>query len=506
MNERLKKWLISRGLPENATDEEAWKFMESLSVVRAADLPPTGPAGTHRPEGAVAPQAPDADAIRKAAVEAERQRVDEIEGACRAAGYPEDLRDKLIKDGTSVSGPGGALRQIFEWKKANSSSGGGVGHRTPAMIAADETDKFRAAAIDSILLRAPQDEVLKRVRPEKPADGARDLMGFSLRELARQCLVIARQPIGGNPLEMVGRAMTTSDLPNILAAGVNKSLLAGWESAEQTWRMWCGIGAPVNDFKVQSLVRASETSDLDEVPEHGEYKYGKIGDSKEQVQIATYGKLIAITRQAIINDDLGALTETPAKMGEAASRKVGDLPYAVLTANAAMGDGVALFHSTHSNLMSGASLGMSALGLAIKAMKLQKDTLALRRLNIRAQYYLAPAALEGDSEVFFLSERFADPNTIATDSSLAATRANPYAGGRFTRVYEPRLDDSDANAWYLAGPKGMTVNVFFLFGQQAPYLEQKAGWTVDGVEFKVRIDAAAKAVDWRGLVKNPSPT
>jgi peptidoglycan hydrolase-like amidase len=85
----------------------------------------------------------------------------------------------------------------------------------------------------------------------------------------------------------------------------------------------------------------------------------------------------------------------------------------------------------------------------------------------------------------------------------ASTRQNPYAGSYFTRVYKARLDDSSITAYYFAGPKGKTVNVFFLNGVQRPYLEVQEGWKVDGVEYKVRIDCGAKAVDWRGLVKNP---
>ena len=84
----------------------------------------------------------------------------------------------------------------------------------------------------------------------------------------------------------------------------------------------------------------------------------------------------------------------------------------------------------------------------------------------------------------------------------AATRNNPYAGTYFTRVYEARLDDDSATAYYFAAAKGKTVKVFFLNGIQTPFMETKAGWTVDGVEYKVRIDAGAKAMDWKGLVKN----
>jgi hypothetical protein len=126
----------------------------------------------------------------------------------------------------------------------------------------------------------------------------------------------------------------------------------------------------------------------------------------------------------------------------------------------------------------------------------------LRRLNIRPEFFIAPAALEGAAEVFFQTIQYSDSDTVATDSSLASTRKNLYAGNYFNRVYEGRLDDSDALAWFLAAGKGKTVVMFFLNGIQAPYLESRQGWSVDGTEYKVRIDAGAKAVDWKGLYMN----
>lgn len=486
MDQKTRDFLISRGMPDTATEDDAHAFIAKLEVKREA------------PVITPSPIVPNLDAERAAATATENARVREIDACCRKFGCPDDLREKLVAPGV---GTADALRQASDWFFKNQPAA--PGYHGPATIVADERDKFRAAAIDSILLRGGENG--GKIKPEKPAVGATDLMGHSLRELARQSLVIANQPTGGNPMEMVGRALVTSDFPNILAAGSNKALLAGWEAAEESWKVWCSVGPPVPDFKAQSLVRLSETSDLDEVPEHGEFLHGKAQDSKETVTVATYGKLFAITRQAIINDDLGALLSVPSAMGESAARKVGDLPYAVLTSNSAMGDGLALFHATHANLVahgSGAVPSITTLSAAVKAMGIQKDTLGKRRLNIRPEYFIAPKTLEGASEIFFRSERFSDNSTAATDSTFASTRVNPYAGTYVTRVYDSRLDDSDVAAWFMAARKGLTIALFFLFGNQAPYMETRQGWSVDGTEYKVRIDAAAKALDWRGLYNN----
>ncbi|WKZ34020.1 MAG: hypothetical protein QY316_06380 [Thermodesulfobacteriota bacterium] len=285
-------------------------------------------------------------------------------------------------------------------------------------------------------------------------------------------------------MEMVGRALapeqhlatrtlTTSDFPSILSNVANKMLFEGYETQEETWRIWCAPGS-LPDFKPNTFAKASESDDLDEIAESDEYKYGKLTDAKETAKLATYGKLFRITRQAIINDDLGALTDIPYKHGEAAARKIGDIAYAVLTSNPQMGDGNPLFDAAHNNIGTGGNPGETTLAEGIALMGLQKDLQGISNLNIRAQYFIAPLALEGAAETFFNSGQFAGDNK-------AATRANPYAGTRFTRVYDPRLDADSSKTWYLAGPKGKTIKVFFLNGEQEPYLEEKEAWNMDGV-------------------------
>ena len=472
MNEALRKWLEKRGLRKDATDEEAWAFyVRTLDALQPGEEQPPSAGGAE---------------VRTAideAIRSERERVTTIRSMCTTHECV-DLADEMIREGVSLDQ---ARAKVLDHIMNNQPD---VSHRGSIEMGVEDRDKFRSAAQDALIIRAGL------TTPETPAAGARDLAGYSLRELARECLRMANLAIGGNPMEMIGRAMQSSDFPLLLANTANKALFEGWNIAEETWSLWVGTGS-VSDFKQHTLPRASEMDDLDEIPDHGEYKYGKRTEASEAYQIATFGKLFAITRQTIINDDLGALTDVPQGHGEAAKRKIGDVVYAVLTANAAMGDGTALFHTNHGNLAgSGAIVGVETLAAGILAMGTQKDIRGKRRLNIRPEYFIGPKAVEGAAEVFFRSEKF-------DDSAKDTTRINPYSGNYFSRVYEPRLDDVDAAQWYLAARRGKTVKAFFLNGQQMPYLETKQGWTVDGVEYKVRIDCGAKAVDWRGLYTNP---
>jgi len=411
---------------------------------------------------------------------------EEIRAVCEFNGHPEfaqayidlDVPVGVVRKDLALGGK--LIRAALGEKRQSRTS-----HRVELL--ADERDKFRAAAADAIAMRGG-------VRVDNPAPGARDLMSRSLRELALEAVWLINPSARGGFDALFERAMTTSDFPLILQDSARKALFEGYDSEAQTWRVWCGIGQ-AKDFKEHKIIQASVGDDLDEVGEHQPYNYGEADESQETFLLATYGKIFAITRYAVINDDLSALTNIPKAYGEAAARKIGDLVYEVLTSNPTMGDGIALFHSSHGNIGTGGAVSETTIAEAIKLMRLQKDVGEKKRLNIRPQFFIAPAALEGSSEIFFTSNQFAGSDT-------GATRNNPYAGTRFTRVYDARLDDDSITAWYMAGPKGRTVTVFFLAGMEKPELQQQPGWTVDGIECKVRLDAAVKAVDWRALVKN----
>lgn len=483
LKEFLRKMRGELGLPEDATEDQVRSAIEEAA--RAAKVAKEGQnAKTTDPGSGAAPV--DVEAKARQAVADERKRTTEITALCESHGCRE-LAAEMLSGETTVAE---AQRKVLDHLKSRGTGSGGPGFRVE--VTADETDKFRSAATDALLLNGGI-----TVKGREMDKAAVDLRGFSLRELARECLVRANRPATGDIRDVVGRALTTSDLPNILGNVVNASVIAGFEGADETYEIWCDTTGSLSDFKAADMVRKGEVSDMVEVKEDGEFKYGKTADTKETVKLATFGRIINISRQAIINDNLGLLTDTPRDMGEACARLQGDLAYAVLTANANMADGKALFHTAHKNLAaSGSAVDIVALNAASLAMGLQKDLLGQRRLNIRPMFLIGPLTIEGASEVFFSTE------LIGGEANQPNLR-NTWFGPKLTRVYDARLDDDDTAAWYLAGAKGKTVKLFYLNGVRTPFLEQKTGWTVDGIEIKCRMDAAAKAVSFQALYKNP---
>ncbi len=337
---------------------------------------------------------------------------------------------------------------------------------------------------------------------ENQADNAYNHM--TLRELARASL--ADRGIGVatlRPMDMVGLAFThdSSDFGNILLDASHRSLLAGWEDAEETYHLWTRQGR-LSDFKVANRVGLGSFSTLREVRPGAEYKYITLGDTGETIRLATYGEIFSINRQAIINDDLDALSAIPRLMGAAARATIGDLVYDTLINNGKMKDGKPLFDATRKNLFTGADskLSISAMSTAKTAMALQKGKPAkegekTRTLNVRPAYLLCPVALEDQANQLIRS-------TSVPTAQVNAGVVNPIQN--FAEVIgEPRLDDASSSTWYLAAKQGSdTIEVAYLDGVDVPYIDQMEGFTSDGIATKVRIDAGVSALDTRGLNKS----
>lgn len=364
-------------------------------------------------------------------------------------------------------------------------------------MGADARDKFVEGVTKSIILKVPG----------LAKDGERnEFSGRRLFEIARMSLEMNGVRMGfGDDLSMIGRAMqpvimagalSSSDFVNILANVANKSMLKGYAEAPETFKKWTAQGT-LSDFKTVSRVDLGLFPNLDKVEEGAEYKYAKLADRGVTIALATYGKMFPITRQAIINDDLNAFTKIPAKMGAAAHRTVGNLVYAILTANAAMPDSVALFHANHKNLLTGAGSALSADSAdnarALMAKQTDKDAIAAG-LNIRPKYMLTPVALEGKARQLMASQTEPGQNNAAVANRVAQMAEV---------IGEARLDVNSTTAWYLAADPATsdTIEVSYLNGVEQPTLEQREGWNVDGVEFKVRHDAGVNLLDYIGLLK-----
>ena len=443
---------------------------------RVIDLPSEGDRSMNQKTELTAPEV---DAARAAGITAERTRIAEINDAVRGLRLDASFADDLIAKGTSAD----------EARKLAINAAAERSEKTPIVSGTietvrDETDTRRAAVAEALLHRyAPANKI---------TDAGKQYMGRSLMEISRELLEAGGTRTAGLSKDGIAtRAMhTTSDFPYILANVANKTLRAAYEAAPQTFRPFCRQ-VTAADFKTMQRTSLGGAPSLEKVNEHGEYKYGTVGEAKESYALASYGKIVALTRQTIINDDLNAFTRLPEMFGRAAADLESDTVWGIITANAAMNDGVALFHATHNNLPAGAAISVAQLGVVRAAMRKQTG-IEGRLMNVTPAFLLVPAALETIAQQFLSSAYVPE----------AAANINPFAG-TMQIIAEPRLDAASATAWYVAAAPGQidTIEYAYLEGNQGVFLESRQGWEVDGMEIKCRLDFGAAAIDFRGLAK-----
>lgn len=370
--------------------------------------------------------------------------------------------------------------------------------QTPhVQITTDEGDTLRSAVENAVASRAnPQ--------ATKLTDAGRQYRGMSLMELGRvyveESQGVRLRSLG--KMEMATALMglnraagmqSTSDFPQLLANVASKRLRDTYESAPRLWRL-IARQSNVSDFKEKAVVQLAGIPELVKVREGGEYTYAKLSESVEKYSIATYGRVIAITRQALINDDLGAFDRLPSLFGRAAAELENDIVWGTILNNPVMGDGKTLFHTDHGNLAAtGGAPSDATFEAAETALGDQKDA-ANKPLNLSFRYFLG-AQKYGPAIKRLLTSVSA---TKTGDVNIYQNAVDP--------IIENRLKpETGAAPWFLTVDPGRwdTIEYAYLEGEEGLYTEERVGFEVDGIEVKGRLDFGAKAIDWRGLYKNP---
>lgn len=441
------------------------------------------------PAPQAAPAAPDAEAIRTE----ERNRVSTIMTLCARHDLGTDLANDLIARGVSID----AAREAVLDALAAADNAGRVVELAPAQArgTGNADAAYRDAVTESLLHRAAPGTVT--------LSAGREFRGLSLMELARHSLERSGTRTGGmSKMELAGAALSqragvgyhgTSDFPSILANVANKTLRDAYASTPRTFAAW-GRRATITDFRPVQRTQLGGAPDLQKVLESGEFQYGTMGEGKEVYALASYGRIIAFTRQALINDDLDAFARVPAAFGASAADLESDIVYSILMQNPAMGDGVALFHATHGNLGNAAVISEAALAAAYRAFGQQKG-IEDRLISILPRFILVPPG-----------SRSVEARKQITSTTPSSTADVNTFSGRLEVIEEPRLIPSAGqDPWFLAADPARidTIEYAYLDGQEGVFTETRMGFEVDGIEIKARHDFAAKAIDWRGLYKNP---
>jgi HK97 family phage prohead protease len=342
------------------------------------------------------------------------------------------------------------------------------------------------------------------IKDEKRDISGNPYVSMSMLEHARALSRNPRAFDGMSKMEMAGAVFrdytevaytdTTATYPKILLDAANKTLLAAYMESNQSWRTWCDTGS-VPDFKTINLPQRHSFPTIEGVAENGEFANYSFTESAETAQASVKGGIWSVTRQTLVNDDLGAFSEVGGALGEAASRAVCDDVYAkLLTVHTMDDDSNPLFDAAnHSNVYGAATISVDTVDDVRVGMATQTDKTG-NTIGIRPQYLICPVAYEGTASTLRNSQF--DPDTGNGDTN----RVN-WVAGTFEVIAEHRIDADATNPtnWFMAGPKGRTIRVYFLNGVETPYLERRDGFRIDGMEMKVRLDYGVAVLDYRGL-------
>lgn len=372
-----------------------------------------------------------------------------------------------------------------------------VAHAPRLSTVEDEADKRKTAVTAALMNRAG---VLTDAQA-KASIGANPFRGAKLLDLARASVErTGHKTEGMLQMEVVASAFTqsTSDFPILLENVMHKTLQSAYATQPLTWNRFCATGS-VSDFRAHNRYRLGSFGNLDTVTELGEFTHKAIPDGeKASISIGTKGNIINLSRQAIINDDLGAFVGLAAMLGRAAARSVESDVYALLALNAGlgptMGDGQTLFHATHGNIGTGAAISVASIDADTVLMSQQKDISGNDYLALTPSVLLIASGLLSTARV--INQAVYDP-----DTANKLQRPNAVVGTYSDIVGTPRL--SSTRRYSFADPSvAPVIEVAFLDGASAPFIEMQRGFDVDGTQYKVRLDYGVGAIDYRGAVTN----
>lgn len=275
---------------------------------------------------------------------------------------------------------------------------------------------------------------------------------------------------------------STVSLPGILSNVANKELLQGYMEEDAVWREIAQIKS-VSDFKTVTSYRLLDNMEYEKLGPGATIKHGTTSEESFTRSVDTYAKMYTITRQDIINDDLGAFDDLRSRLGRGSAIKLNDLFWTTFLANLAT-----IFTTARTNYISGSTTNLGTdgvgLGLGQKAWRQRTSPSADggKRVGGRAAFLLVPPELETIADALYVGR-----NVNAVKTADANTFAGKYQPICATQLSDSAYSGYSTTAWYLLGEKSMgsPVVVSFLNGQETPTVESAdADFSTLGIQFR----------------------
>ncbi|TWD55342.1 ATP-dependent protease ClpP protease subunit [Agrobacterium vitis] len=319
--------------------------------------------------------------------------------------------------------------------------------------------------------------------------------GMNDATLADSVMGIRRSSMGGLSARLEGSGMhTVSDFPALMGNALYRYVVQRFNQSPSPIKS-LSLKRNLADFRKHSYVRPGESPELQKVTESGQITYGTLEEEANGLTLDTYARLFAISRQALINDDLSALSSSALIFADGARKLEDRLFYELLSANsmggALMDDGLPLFHANHGNKAdTGGAINEATVSAARQAMRLQKD------VNGTGNAGVVPSVLLVGPKQETAAEKF-----VATISAATTSEANPFSGKLRVEVE----NQYEGLGWWLFADAQQrpVIQHGYLNGVEGPDLQQSEGWKTLGMEFRCVLDFGCAPFDYRGGYFNP---
>jgi hypothetical protein len=323
------------------------------------------------------------------------------------------------------------------------------------------------------------------------------------------------------------RASSTANLANVFTTTFSASLLSSYTSYPDQTQLFTSENRSLPDFNLHEHPRVELGDRMSMHARHGDAEHTTFADVMEQYRAHRYSKQFVVDDMDIIDDHRFnvLMTTVPRDLGRAAGQLRPDLVFSILFANAALSDTGALFNATavttaggHANLNTSSAIATATIKTALGEL----NTFTENGQNLSRCTF--PVLLTGEGATNFVARAEAESTiTIATEVQTTAGKVagnanvlnglfEPIADSRInTGVYDPSTNyatqrTSTATDWYLiARPADRhTIEVGYVQGTNGRPTVERFDLTGGrwGLGWKIKHDIGAKALDYRGMIKN----
>lgn len=326
--------------------------------------------------------------------------------------------------------------------------------------------------------------------------------GIGLQELlieaARMNGYTGRARVNNDNLgELLQASFSTHSISGLLSNVAHKFLLSSFNAVDQSWRSVASTRS-VSDFKTYTSYRLTGGLEFQAVGEAGELKHAEVGEESFTNSVSTIGRMISITRNQMIDDDLSALTQIPGRLGRGAAIAFNKIFWKEFLA-----DNSTFYTSGRGNYISGidSALGVDSLTSAEQKFMEQVDPDG-NPIALAPSILLVPPSLNVTAATLMRS-------TEIRGTSAKYPTINPHSG-KFEVVpcvylNTAAVSGGSATNWFLLANPGelSSIEVAFLNGNETPIVEQaQADFQTLGIQMRGYWDVGAKKQDYRAAVKS----